>query len=52
MVAYREKMHGRKSGPGIVMVRDEFGELMRGELMRFYYTCIYCLLNSIKLIYM
>jgi len=45
VAAYREKNHGRKSGPGIAVARGEFGELTRGELMRFYCT------SDISLIY-
>ena len=36
VAAYRRKMHRRKSGPGIAVVRGEFGKLTRGELTRFY----------------
>jgi len=32
-------MHGRKSILGFGVARDEFGELMRGELMGFDYLC-------------
>jgi len=48
VATYRGKIHGGKTVLGVHVARDEFGEITRGEITRFY--CSSFLISLISLV--